>query len=96
LALCLAHDVACALLHLHSEGIIHGDVKAANVLLACAPGDVAEALPRRAALWRAAAALGGPANQLTAKVADFGLAMVLPAADTHATLVMRVSSVCVW
>ncbi|KAF6262437.1 kinase-like domain-containing protein [Scenedesmus sp. NREL 46B-D3] len=34
LALALAHDVACAMLHLHSEHLIHADLKASNVLLA--------------------------------------------------------------
>lgn len=33
LALALAHDVACAMLHLHSEQIVHSDLKASNVLL---------------------------------------------------------------
>jgi serine/threonine protein kinase len=31
--LTLAHDVACAMLHLHKERIVHGDLKASNVLL---------------------------------------------------------------
>jgi hypothetical protein len=33
LVLALAHDVACAMLHLHSEHLIHADLKASNVLL---------------------------------------------------------------
>lgn len=33
MVLALAHDVACAMLHLHSEGLIHADLKASNVLL---------------------------------------------------------------
>lgn len=33
MVLALAHDVACAMLHLHSENLIHGDLKASNVLL---------------------------------------------------------------
>ena len=33
IALSLAHDIAAAMLHLHSEGVVHGDLKAANVLL---------------------------------------------------------------
>jgi hypothetical protein len=27
----LAHDVACAMIHLHSEHLLHGDLKASNV-----------------------------------------------------------------
>jgi serine/threonine protein kinase len=33
LVLSLAHDIACAMLHLHLERIVHGDLKASNVLL---------------------------------------------------------------
>lgn len=33
IVLAFAHDVAAALLHLHSEGIVHGDLKASNVML---------------------------------------------------------------
>lgn len=33
LVLALAHDVACAMLHLHSEHVVHSDLKAGNVLL---------------------------------------------------------------
>lgn len=32
----LLRDVAAAMLHLHSEGVIHGDLKAANVRAAMA------------------------------------------------------------
>jgi serine/threonine protein kinase len=33
LVVSLATDVASALMHLHLEGIVHGDIKAANILL---------------------------------------------------------------
>jgi serine/threonine protein kinase len=33
LVLALAHDVACAMLHLHHENVVHSDLKAGNVLL---------------------------------------------------------------
>ncbi|KAG2423340.1 hypothetical protein HXX76_015388 [Chlamydomonas incerta] len=52
-----AVEVARGLLHLHEMGVVHGDVKPANVLLASSRDD------RRG---------------FNAKVADFGLARVLP------------------
>jgi serine/threonine protein kinase len=77
--LSLAHDVASALLHLHEQGIVHGDIKAANVLLT---GVGMEELSGGSVVqWR----------HVTAKVADFGLALLLGPADTHATHKSRVS-----
>ncbi|WIA15144.1 hypothetical protein OEZ85_001831 [Tetradesmus obliquus] len=76
--LTLAHDIAAAMLHLHSEGIVHADLKAANVMLTNG-GDNANGT------WGAAA--GG--RRMTAKVADFGLALPLDPSDTHATLSAR-------
>ena len=71
----------------------HGDLKAANVLLtgnmamsnscACGFGRCSCALQ----VWTAA---GSP--PLTAKVADFGLAINLGPQDTHATMMARVSA----
>ena len=79
LVLSLAHDVASALLHLHEQGIVHGDIKSANVLLT---GGGAEGLGHGAVpQWR----------DVTAKVADFGLALLLGPTDTHATHKSRVS-----
>ncbi|KAF6240407.1 kinase-like domain-containing protein [Scenedesmus sp. NREL 46B-D3] len=75
--LSLAHDIAAALLHLHSEGVVHGDLKAANVLLTRGGEDVG-------GLW--AASMG---YRVTAKVADFGLALQLDPQDTHATMAAR-------
>uniref|UniRef100_A0A383W883 Protein kinase domain-containing protein n=1 Tax=Tetradesmus obliquus TaxID=3088 RepID=A0A383W883_TETOB len=77
LALGLAQDTAAALLHLHAEGVVHGDLKAANVLLTRGGEDCG-------GLW--ASCLG---YRVTAKVADFGLALQLDASDTHATMAAR-------
>ncbi|WIA15154.1 hypothetical protein OEZ85_001840 [Tetradesmus obliquus] len=77
ISLSLAHDIAAALLHLHSEGVVHGDLKAANVLLTRGGEDCG-------GLW--AACLG---FRVTAKVADFGLALQLDPSDTHATMAAR-------
>jgi len=119
LVLYLAHDIAAALVHLHAEGIAHGDIKAANVLLTSG-GVVGEA--RRAA-WAetapdaaggAGGSGGGPAAAgggsggtingmaggikgqagvgvaLTAKLADFGLAVLNLDTHNHITYGMRV------
>ncbi|WIA35332.1 hypothetical protein OEZ86_003786 [Tetradesmus obliquus] len=77
LALGLAQDIAAALLHLHAEGVVHGDLKAANVLLTRGGEDCG-------GLW--ASCLG---FRVTAKVADFGLALQLDPSDTHATMAAR-------
>jgi serine/threonine protein kinase len=80
--LSLAHDVASALLHLHEGGIVHGDIKASNVLLTWAG---AGGLKAAGLQW----------NSVTAKVADFGLALLLGPSDTHATHYSRVSNMTV-
>jgi serine/threonine protein kinase len=81
LLLCFA---ALPLLHMLfcSEGIVHADLKAANVMLTSG-GDNANGT------W--CAAVGG--RRMTAKVADFGLALPLDPSDTHATLSARVGNV---
>ncbi|KAI8470186.1 MAG: hypothetical protein J3K34DRAFT_521543 [Monoraphidium minutum] len=80
--LALAHDVASAMLHLHSEGIVHGDLKAHNVLLTGSTDPTAGMTNGR--IW---ATNGG--RRLTAKVGDFGMALPLQPTDTHASLVAR-------
>eukprot|EP00873_Tetraselmis_striata_P024266 jgi/Tetstr1/444530/TSEL_032408.t1 len=66
-ALMLAHDVACGMQHIHSQNIIHGDLKALNVLLTSS--------------MRKTAASGSP--NVLAKVADFGLSERLSTEQTH-------------
>lgn len=61
-----------------SEGVVHGDLKAANVMLATGG-------PDPEGLW------GTFGRRLTAKVADFGLAVSLGPSETHASLTARVS-----
>lgn len=87
--LALAHDVAAAMLHLHSEGIVHGDLKAGNVMLTSSSSGSVGGLPS-VRMW----ASGTGDRTLTAKVADFGLALPLGPRDTHATLLARVSCRC--
>jgi serine/threonine protein kinase len=84
--LALAHDIAAAMLHLHCEGIVHGDLKAGNVMLTSSSSSSGGAggLPS-VRMWSAAGE-----KALTAKVADFGLALPLGPTDTHATLLARV------
>eukprot|EP00879_Flechtneria_rotunda_P020363 GHRR01021415.1.p1 GENE.GHRR01021415.1~~GHRR01021415.1.p1 ORF type:complete len:591 (+),score=196.37 GHRR01021415.1:254-1774(+) len=79
LVLSLAHDVAAAMLHLHSQGVVHGDLKAANIMLTKNGEDPSGA-------WRVAVGY-----KVVAKVADFGLALTLDSNDTHATMAARVS-----
>ncbi|PNH11049.1 putative serine/threonine-protein kinase, partial [Tetrabaena socialis] len=45
LMLAVAYDVASALLHLHTHGIVHGDVKACNVLLTSGSGGRSVGIP---------------------------------------------------
>jgi serine/threonine protein kinase len=95
LVLALAHDVACAMLHLHTEQIVHADLKASNVLLTKAntfapftvasgdtssDGDHAQPGSCAALLATAQAVAGG---RLVAKVADFGLSLALDPGSTH-------------
>ena len=66
--LALAHDVASAMLHLHSEGIVHGDLKAGNVMLTSTGGSTGSSGLPSVRMWAT-----GSDRPLTAKVADFGL-----------------------
>ncbi|KAF6261882.1 hypothetical protein COO60DRAFT_712878 [Scenedesmus sp. NREL 46B-D3] len=99
-ALSLALGVARAMQHLHSEGVIHGDLKAANVLLkmelAGNPAAAAAAGASSGAARRHSD--GGDKQQqqqqqqqsaIVAKVADFGLATRLDDSETHVSGVHR-------
>jgi serine/threonine protein kinase len=72
----------CCFLLPPSAGVVHGDLKAANVLLTRGGEDVG-------GLW--GHTLG---YRVTAKVADFGLALSLDPKDTHATMAARVRAPC--
>lgn len=102
----LAHDVACALIHLHSEHLLHGDLKASNVLLKrTAPrlplspeqqpaAGRAETRPQQQSGQRnrPACSLIGQGFGLMAKVADFGLSLTLGPSDTHVSQMHMVST----
>ena len=75
LMLVLALDIACGMQHVHSQNIIHGDLKASNVLLASAS--------RSDSLWAMSGLRGSPLPVAIAKVADFGLSARLTAEQTH-------------
>jgi serine/threonine protein kinase len=87
--LALAHDIAAAMLHLHCEGIVHGDLKAGNVMLTSSSSSSSGTGGLLSVRMWSASSPGDKA--LTAKVADFGLALPLGLTDTHATLLARVS-----
>lgn len=72
--LMLAHDVACAMHHLHTEGVIHGDLKANNVLLkqGVATNTAAGNLPTGAMLASRAAYSAGCSVQRTAAAGFVG------------------------
>eukprot|EP00873_Tetraselmis_striata_P011894 jgi/Tetstr1/432158/TSEL_021615.t1 len=67
--LTLATDVACGMAHIHSHNIIHGDLKALNVLLTPS---------HRECIYDDA-----ELPNLVAKVTDFGLSAKLDSAATH-------------
>jgi serine/threonine protein kinase len=71
----------------------HGDLKAGNVLLTAnpTPGTSTSCtgqFARSVEVWTASGS-----QPLSAKVADFGMAMSLGPKDTHATMLARVSAV---
>ncbi len=76
--LALALDVACAMLHLHSQSILHGDLKSSNVLLRQAPVASAPAagvlMSSPACAAGASVTLGSvPGARLVAKVREAAL-----------------------
>jgi serine/threonine protein kinase len=100
--LALGLDIARAMLHLHTEGIVHGDLKMGNVLLKSSQATGAAAGLRTGSGSSSRSRGGGGGGNLVvpvvpekellvAKVADFGLACQLQDTDTHVSGVHRVS-----
>ena len=70
-ALTLAYDVARGLAYIHDEGIIHGDLKAGNVMLSPRAGSKSEQTDDSANV---------------AKIADFGMAKVVDADKSYVSM----------
>ncbi len=83
--LMLALDVAQAMVYLHGESILHGDLKTSNVLLKQVLADGVHAAVQADAPSNVAG------SRLQAKVADFGLASMIDPSATHVSEVYAVS-----
>ncbi|MEW5300970.1 MAG: hypothetical protein WDW36_003856 [Sanguina aurantia] len=79
-----ALDVARGLTHLHAESILHGDLKASNILLKSVRGGGA----RRAGRPQPGGGAGslGDNRGFIAKVSDFGLSTKIDASATHISM----------
>eukprot|EP00878_Enallax_costatus_P011777 GHUV01012293.1.p1 GENE.GHUV01012293.1~~GHUV01012293.1.p1 ORF type:complete len:661 (+),score=240.23 GHUV01012293.1:500-2482(+) len=85
--LSLALGVARAMHHMHSEGVLHGDLKAGNVLL---KNEVVSPTVSSFGGWPGSNSEVTPAREvLVSKVADFGLACRISDQDTHISGVHR-------
>jgi serine/threonine protein kinase len=72
------------MIHLHSEHLLHGDLKASNVLLKRTAPRLPVAPEAAGAASRSQTGqLAGLGLGLMAKVADFGLSLTLGPAETH-------------
>jgi len=83
LVLPVALDVARAMLHLHSEGLLHGDLKASNVLLDKGPAFDMSGAAGSMQQQQQPQQQPRAGTRLIGKISDFGLSLMLDADATH-------------
>ena len=92
--LSVALDVARAMLHLHSEGLLHADLKASNVLLDKGPAlDMSG--PSGGMQQQQQQQQPHAGTRVIGKISDFGLSLMLDADATHVSHMHGVSVVTV-
>ena len=91
----VALDIARAMLHLHSEGLLHGDLKASNVLLDKGPAFDMSGAASSMQQQQQPQQQPRAGTRLIGKISDFGLSLMLDADATHVSHMHGVSVVTV-